>query len=103
MTGWLWLFLFLGTAAVGYWVLRAVPNLLHTPLMSGMNALSGITALAALDVLSRVSPGWPRVVAGLALALATANVVGGFWVTHRMLRMFDRKSGTPNETEGRAS
>ncbi len=88
-----WVVLFAGTAAVGYRVLRAVPALLHTPLMSGMNALSGITVLAALAALgaARGEGPWPRTLAALAVALAMANVVGGFLVTHRMLRMFGRR------------
>jgi H+-translocating NAD(P) transhydrogenase subunit alpha len=93
MSAILWLLLFVGTGAVGYRVLRAVPALLHTPLMSGMNALSGITVLAALVALgaARGEGAWVRPLAGLAVALAMANVVGGFLVTHRMLRMFGRR------------
>lgn len=90
----LWLVLFAMTAWIGYRVLRAVPPLLHTPLMSGMNALSGITVLAAMVALgfaARIDRSWVQVLAGLALALAMANVVGGFLVTHRMLRMFERR------------
>lgn len=86
----LWIALFAGTAWIGFRVLRAVPPLLHTPLMSGMNALSGITVLAALAALSAVDGPTGSIASGIAVALATANVVGGFWVTHRMLRMFRR-------------
>lgn len=85
-----WMGLFFGSAAVGYAVLRAVPALLHTPLMSGMNALSGITVLGALAALRLAASTGASVWAGVAIALATANVVGGFAVTHRMLRMFGR-------------
>jgi len=93
MNGLFWVALFFAAAAIGSRVLRAVPPLLHTPLMSGMNALSGITMLGALAAMRLAGSGPWRIVAGAALALATANVVGGFLVTHRMLRMFGRKDG----------
>ena len=92
----LWLLLFAGTVWIGHRVLRAVPPLLHTPLMSGMNALSGITVLAAmLAWMAAVTVG-QRFWAGLAVALAMANVVGGFVVTQRMLRMFRRDPSNPD-------
>lgn len=74
-------------AILGYIVISAVPSLLHTPLMSGMNALSGITVLGALYVYS-VSPSGMKIAALAALILAMINVAGGFWVTERMLRLF---------------
>lgn len=74
---------------LGYKLLRAVPPMLHTPLMSGMNALSGITLLAALAV-AGVASG-ERYLGALAIILAGINVVGGFLLTHRMLRMFRRQ------------
>ncbi len=72
---------------LGYKAISKVPPLLHTPLMSGMNALSGIIALGALIVFTE-SPDGQRTWAGIALILAMTNVAGGFWVTERMLRMF---------------
>ncbi len=75
------------SALLGYRVISAVPPLLHTPLMSGMNALSGITVIGAVAVFAAApegAKGW----AAAALVLASVNVVGGFWVTERMLRMF---------------
>ena len=76
---------------VGFEVIRKVPPTLHTPLTSGSNAISGITLIGAL-----VSAGTPNVVTTalgfVAVVLATVNVVGGFLVTHRMLRMFKRKA-----------
>lgn len=78
----------LACALVGYRVIAAVPPLLHTPLMSGMNALSGITLLVALLALSHEES--VSLLALAAVVLATANVVGGFWVTERMLRMFQQ-------------
>ncbi len=84
------LFVFvLACAVLGYRVIAAVPPLLHTPLMSGMNALSGITLLVALSALSHEEPG--SLLALGAVVLATGNVVGGFWVTERMLRMFQQR------------
>ncbi len=75
---------------LGYRAISAVPSLLHTPLMSGMNALSGITVIGAIAVFI-TSPqggsGW----AAAALVLAMINVAGGFWVTERMLKMFKGK------------
>jgi len=88
--------LFVGACALlGYFIISAVPPLLHTPLMSGMNALSGITLLVALASLNT-----DGAVSGLALAavvLATVNVVGGYWVTERMLRMFKQGDGKEPE------
>jgi NAD(P) transhydrogenase subunit alpha len=85
------LFILLLASALGFELIIKVPSSLHTPLMSGSNAISGITLVGALlaagqghDVLS--------VVLGVAaVALATINVVGGYLVTERMLRMFRRK------------
>ena len=77
----------LSAALLGYRVISAVPPLLHTPLMSGMNALSGVTVIGALAVFTAApegSGGW----SAAALVLAMINVTGGFWVTERMLRMF---------------
>ncbi len=74
-------------AVLGYRIISAVPSLLHTPLMSGMNALSGITVLGAIAVYA-VAPPELQWAAGLAMVLAMINVAGGFWVTERMVRMF---------------
>jgi NAD(P) transhydrogenase subunit alpha len=75
---------------VGFEVIAKVPPTLHTPLMSGSNAISGITIVGALLV-SGVSSGLTGFLGMAAVALATVNVVGGFLVTHRMLAMFRRK------------
>lgn len=73
---------------VGFEVITKVPPILHTPLMSGSNAISGITLVGAVWVAGTAASldGW--VIGFLAVALATINVVGGFLVTHRMLMMF---------------
>ena len=85
------IFLILVSAALlGYRVISAVPPLLHTPLMSGMNALSGVTVIGALAVFY-TAPGDASGWAAAALILAMINVAGGFWVTERMLRMFHGK------------
>ncbi|MCK9166826.1 MAG: NAD(P) transhydrogenase subunit alpha [Acholeplasmatales bacterium] len=78
---------------VGYFLISHVPPLLHTPLMSGMNALSGITVLGALVALAAVAEDslFKLIFAGLAVIAATINVFAGFGVTDRMLRMFRGK------------
>jgi NAD(P) transhydrogenase subunit alpha len=75
---------------IGFEVINKVPPLLHTPLMSGSNAISGITVIGAM--LSVATPGRISTTLGfIAIVLATINVVGGFLVTHRMLGMFKKK------------
>ena len=82
--------IFLLAIFVGWEIITKVPPLLHTPLMSGSNAISGITIIGA--ILSVAVEGRLATVLGfLALVLATINVVGGFLVTHRMLGMFKKK------------
>ena len=82
------------STVLGYVIIRQVPSLLHTLLMSGMNALSGITivgAIAATGIaLKSGHGGLAQVVGGLAIILAAVNVFGGFGVTHRMLMMFQK-------------
>jgi len=84
------LIVLIAAALLGYRVISAVPPLLHTPLMSGMNALSGITVIGALAVYN-TAPAEAGAWAAAALILAMINVAGGFWVTERMLRMFKGK------------
>ncbi len=77
---------------IGFEVITKVPPTLHTPLMSGSNAISGITIVGAL-VAAGSGHGWvPTLLGFFAVVLATVNVVGGFVVSHRMLAMFKRKS-----------
>lgn len=101
--------IFVVSSLVGYFVIKKIPSLLHTPLMSGMNALSGITVIGAILVLidaynmsrdasiADLGSGYATltniaiILAGLAIILAMVNVVGGFGVTERMLRMFKSK------------
>tara|TARA_B100001179_G_C18320141_1_gene287700 strand:- start:53 stop:334 length:282 start_codon:yes stop_codon:yes gene_type:complete len=76
---------------VGFEIINKVPPLLHTPLMSGANAISGITLVGTLVTSgARLTP-FTEILGFLAVAMATANVVGGFMVTHRMLEMFRQK------------
>jgi len=77
---------------VGFEVISKVPPTLHTPLMSGSNAISGITLVGALYCATDGYPELAKALGFLAIALATVNVVGGFLVTDRMLRMFGRKA-----------
>ena len=83
--------LFAASAVLGYLIIRNVPALLHTPLMSGMNALSGITVLGAMVAAASAKTGVSLVLALLAGMLAMVNVAGGFALTHRMLSRFARK------------
>jgi NAD(P) transhydrogenase subunit alpha len=84
---------------VGFEVISKVPTLLHTPLMSGTNAIHGIVLVGAIIVAGFPDQStWIRIVALAAVALGTLNVVGGFVVTDRMLEMFKkRKSERPLE------
>jgi NAD(P) transhydrogenase subunit alpha len=77
---------------VGYYVISKVPNTLHTPLMSGTNAIHGIVLLGGLVVLGLGVDGWfSKLLLVIAIAFGTINVVGGFLVTDRMLEMFKGK------------
>ena len=76
---------------VGYEVITKVPPTLHTPLMSGANAISGIVLVGAVLVAGRVDSTLGTALGVAAVALAMINVMGGFLVTDRMLRMFRRR------------
>ena len=87
-------------AFVGFEVISKVPNTLHTPLMSGTNAIHGIVLLGGL-LLMHEAVGWfEHLLLVIAIAFGTINIVGGFVVTDRMLGMFKRK---PDLHEGPAS
>tara|TARA_B100000029_G_scaffold511012_1_gene603906 strand:+ start:839 stop:1150 length:312 start_codon:yes stop_codon:yes gene_type:complete len=87
----LWILL-LGSL-LGLELIGKVPPTLHTPLMSGANAVSGITMLAALSLIIKAGDKFPLMLIGsISLGFALFNVVGGFLVTDRMLAMFSRKS-----------
>ncbi len=75
---------------VGFEVISKVPPLLHTPLTSGANAISGITVVGSL-VIAGSDPTLSKVLGFIAIVCAMINVVGGYLVTHRMLNMFKKK------------
>jgi NAD(P) transhydrogenase subunit alpha len=76
---------------VGFEVINKVPPTLHTPLMSGSNAISGIAVLGAILISGQGNVTVTSILGTIAIALATINVVGGFLVTDRMLQMFKKK------------
>jgi len=76
---------------VGFEVITKVPPTLHTPLMSGSNAISGITVVGALIATGGGHGAVATMLGVVAIILATINVVGGFFVSHRMLAMFRKK------------
>ena len=86
---------FVLAAFVGFEVITKVPPQLHTPLMSGSNAISGVTIIGALVVAGRGDTTIAAVLGFLAVAFATINAVGGFLVTDRMLEMFHHKKDKP--------
>jgi NAD(P) transhydrogenase subunit alpha len=83
--------LFVLAAFIGFEVITKVPATLHTPLMSGANAISGIILVGALLVAAASESTLGTILGLLSVFLATINVVGGFLVTDRMLRMFKKK------------
>ena len=86
------LFVFVLAAFVGLEIITKVPPTLHTPLMSGANAISGITVLASLTLIQQARDSTALLVIGsLSLGFALYNVIGGFLVTDRMLAMFRRR------------
>ena len=86
-----WLTIFVLSVFVGVEVISKVSSTLHTPLMSGANAIHGIILLGAIIVTGAADSTLPLVVGLVAVVLATVNMVGGFVVTDRMLQMFTRK------------
>ena len=85
------LYIFSLAILVGFEVITKVPPMLHTPLMSGANAISGIVLIGALIVAGPNNTSLSTILGLLAVVLATINVVGGFMVTDRMLQMFKKK------------
>ncbi len=88
-----YLTIFVLAAFVGIEVVSKVPSILHTPLMSGSNAIHGIVLVGALTVMGEAHGAAELVLGTLAVFLATLNVVGGFVVTDRMLEMFKGRPG----------
>ena len=87
------LFVFILSVFLGFELISKVPSQLHTPLMSGSNAISGITIVGAIIAVSSGSSILCIVIGTAAVIFATINVVGGYLVTHRMLGMFKKKGG----------
>lgn len=91
--------IFVLAAFLGVEIISKVPPLLHTPLMSGSNAISGITLVGSLIAAGEGHGGLSVILGTIAVVLATINVVGGFLVTDRMLKMFKKdrpKQGQPS-------
>ena len=91
------LFVFVLAVLLGFEVISKVPPILHTPLMSGSNAISGIVLIGALVVVVRSDSMIGDALGIGAVVLATINVVGGFTVTDRMLQMFRRGPDRPSQ------
>jgi NAD(P) transhydrogenase subunit alpha len=99
-----WLTIFVLSVFVGIEVISKVSSTLHTPLMSGANAIHGIILLGAILVTGTTDNGIALTVGLVAIVLATVNMVGGFVVTDRMLQMFTRKKPkATSSTEGGAA
>ena len=94
------LYVFVLAAIVGYQVITRVPPLLHTPLMSATNAISGISLVGSLVAAGSDHGTVSTVLGTIAVASATINVVGGFIITDRMLKMFHRAEKPAPRAEG---
>ena len=94
---------FVLAAFVGYEVISKVPSILHTPLMSGSNAIHGIILVGTMLVLGEAHGAAQLTLGFLAVVLATLNVVGGFVVTDRMLHMFKPRAERPPAGEQKAA
>jgi NAD(P) transhydrogenase subunit alpha len=96
------LYIFVLAGFVGYMVITRVPPLLHTPLMSATNAISGISLVGSLVAAGSQRSNVATILGFIAVVCATTNIVGGFLITDRMLKMFrraDHKAKSPTETK----
>ena len=92
MSEWIvWLYIFAFAALVGYLVISGVPPLLHTPLMSATNAISGISLVGSLVTAGADYNLTSSLLGFIAVTCATINVVGGFLITDRMLKLFNKQ------------
>ena len=89
------LYIFVLAVIVGYQVITNVPNLLHTPLMAATNAISGISLVGSMYWAGAHKGTISEILGTIAVGAASVNVIGGFLITDRMLRMFKRKPGGP--------
>lgn len=94
--------LFVLAVFVGFEVVSKVSSTLHTPLMSGANAIHGIILVGAIIVAGQATQTWVLVAALVAVLLATVNLVGGFVVTDRMLEMFGGRSASATKKQEKA-
>ena len=97
-----WLTIFMLSVFVGIEVISKVSSTLHTPLMSGANAIHGVILLGAIIVTGSTDNDLALAVGLVAIVLAAVNMVGGFLVTDRMLQMFVRKKPAPTAASGEA-
>jgi NAD(P) transhydrogenase subunit alpha len=95
--------IFVLSAFVGFEVIAKVPSILHTPLMSGTNAIHGVVLVGSMIVLGTATGALEITLGFVAVVLATINVVGGFVVTDRMLEMFKGRSTGPKASDPKAS
>ena len=86
------LYVFVLAVLLGYQVISKVPNLLHTPLMAATNAISGISLVGSMVIAGGRYGRLPTILGTIAVTAASINVVGGFLITDRMLRMFRRRT-----------
>jgi len=102
INGWAALYIFILAGFVGYEVISRVPVILHTPLMSGSNFVHGIVVVGAMVVLGSANTTPERIIGFVAVLLGTANAVGGYAVTERMLEMFKstREKQAPTKAGG---
>lgn len=94
---------FFVSLAIGFMIIAKVPPRLHTPLMSMTNAISAVTILGAFLIFSVETSSWVKLLGLVAMGLAAFNVVGGFVITDRMLRLFrrhERQAGTESAEGG---
>ena len=87
------LYIFVLAAFTGYMVISKVPPLLHTPLMAATNAISGISLVGSLIAAGSAQNRLATILGFIAVVAATSNIIGGFLITDRMLRMFKRDTG----------
>ncbi len=98
-TLWTAIYIAMLAAFTGYVVIRRVPVILHTPLMSGSNFIHGIVLVGAMVALGFATTALEQIIGFIAVVLGAANVTGGYVITERILQMFDR-SGKRAEKEG---
>ncbi|MEO8879939.1 MAG: NAD(P) transhydrogenase subunit alpha [Gemmatimonadaceae bacterium] len=103
LTSFMQLYVFMLAAFVGYQIITRVPPLLHTPLMSATNAISAISLVGSLVVAGANHDRVSTILGVVAVTSATINMVGGFVITDRMLKMFKHEPTTPSAPKPAAS